>query len=227
MAFVGNGLRPLARHYHFFDSSSDLDIIPKLIEVSMTSGVFSNGETVKGFVGSRQLFSVRICQPNHKRGPITNPTDTFSLNPYNRSVTLPSVYSASSTVLNIDINSLMEDVLGKFNGRIVKDMILLGETSGAQAKVSDIRLITDTFGDVFGSFFFRNPLASPPPAVRFTTGRKTFKLTSSSTNAEPLPGSLKISSGEGSYTTSGVVETFRRTTNIVEFYDPSGTIIHG
>ena len=220
MAFVGNGLRPLARHYHFFDSSSDLDIIPKLIEVSMTSGVFSNGETVKGFVGSRQLFSVRICQPNHKRGPITNPTDTFSLNPYNRSVTLPSVYSASSTVLNIDINSLMEDVLGKFNGRIVKDMVLLGETSGAQAKVSDIRLITDTFGDVFGSFFFRNPLASPPPAVRFTTGRKTFKLTSSSTNAEPLPGSLKISSGEGSYTTSGVVETFRRTTNIVEFYDP-------
>ena len=191
VAFVGNGLRPLARHYHFFDSSSDLDIIPKLIEVSMTSGVFSNGETVKGFVGSRQLFSVRICQPNHKRGPITNPTDTFSLNPYNRSVTLPSVYSASSTVLNIDINSLMEDVLGKFNGRIVKDMVLLGETSGAQAKVSDIRLITDTFGDVFGSFFFRNPLASPPPAVRFTTGRKTFKLTSSSTNAEPLPGSLK------------------------------------
>ena len=186
----------------------------------MTSGVFSNGETVKGFVGSRQLFSVRICQPNHKRGPITNPTDTFSLNPYNRSVTLPSVYSASSTVLNIDINSLMEDVLGKFNGRIVKDMVLLGETSGAQAKVSDIRLITDTFGDVFGSFFFRNPLASPPPAVRFTTGRKTFKLTSSSTNAEPLPGSLKISSGEGSYTTSGIVETFRRTTNIVEFYDP-------
>ena len=220
VAFVGNGLRPLARHYHFFDSSSDLDIIPKLIEVSMTSGVFSNGETVKGFVGSRQLFSVRICQPNHKRGPITNPTDTFSLNPYNRSVTLPSVYSASSTVLNIDINSLMEDVLGKFNGRIVKDMVLLGETSGAQAKVSDIRLITDTFGDVLGSFFFRNPLASPPPAVRFTTGRKTFKLTSSSTNAEPLPGSLRISSGEGSYTTSGIVETFRRQTNIVEFYDP-------
>ena len=220
VAFAGNGMRPFARHYHFFDSSSDLDIIPKLIEISMTSGVFSNGETVKGFVGSTQLFSVRICQPNHKRGPITNPTDTFTDNPYNRNVTLPSVYSASSTVLNIDINSLMEDVLGKFNGRIVKDMVLLGETSGAQAKVSDIRLITDTFGDVFGSFFFRNPLASPPPAVRFTTGRKTFKLTSSSTNAESLPGSLKISSAETSYTTSGIVETFRRTRLITAFYDP-------
>ena len=220
VAFAGNGMRPFARHYHFFDSSSDLDIIPKLIEISMTSGVFSNGETVKGFVGSTQLFSVRICQPNHKRGPITNPTDTFTDNPYNRNVVLPSVYSASSTVLNIDINSLMEDVLGKFNGRIVKDMVLLGETSGAQAKVSDVRLITDTFGDVFGSFFFRNPLASPPPAVRFTTGRKTFKLTSSSTNAESLPGSLKISSAETSYTTSGIVETFRRTVNITAFYDP-------
>ena len=220
VAFNATGLRPLARHYHFFDGSTNLDIIPKLIEVTMTSGVFSNGETVKGFVGSKQLFSVRICQPNHKKGPITNPTNTFRFNPYNKTVELPTVYSASSTVLNIDINSLMEDVLGKFNGRIVKDMVLLGETSGAQAKVSDVRLIADAFGDIHGSFFFRDPLTSPPPPVRFTTGRKTFKITSSSTNAEPLPGSLKISSGESSYTTSGIVETFRRTTNIVRFCDP-------
>ena len=218
--FIGRGLKPLARHYSFFDSSTNLDIIPKLIEISMTSGVFSHGETVKGFVGSKQLFSVRICRPNHKKGPISNPTDVFTLNPYNKNVTLPTVYSASSTVLNVDIDSLMEDVLGKFNGRILKDMVLLGETSGAQAKVTDVRLITDTFGDVFGSFFFRNPNTSPAPAVRFKTGKKTFKLTSSSTNAEPLPGSLKTSSGEGTYTTNGRVQTFRRTTVIQRFYDP-------
>ena len=218
--FIGRGLKPLTRHYSFFDSSTNLDIIPKLVEISMTSGVFSNGETVKGFVGSKELFSVRICQPNHKKGPISNPTDTFTLNPYNKNVTLPTVYSSSSTVLNIDINSLMEDVLGKFNGRIVKDMVLLGETSGAQAKVTDIRLISDTFGDIHGSFFFRNPNTDPAPAVRFKTGTKTFKLTSSSTNAEPLPGSLKTSSGEGTYTTNGRVQTFRRTTIIQRFYDP-------
>ena len=44
-------LRPLARYYSFFDSSSNLDIIPKLTEITMTSGVFQAGETVKGFVG--------------------------------------------------------------------------------------------------------------------------------------------------------------------------------
>ena len=220
VAFNATGLRPLARHYHFFDGSTNLDIIPKLVEITMTSGVFRKGETVKGFVGSRQLFSARICQPNHKKGPINNPTDAYRFNPYNKSVTLPTVYSASSTVLNIDINSLMEDVLGKFNGRIVSDMVLIGETSGAQAKVSGIRLIADALGDIQGSFFFRDPLTSPPPPVRFTTGRKTFKITSSSTNAEPLPGSLKISSGEGVYTTSGTVETFRITRSIVQFVDP-------
>ena len=220
VAFNVTGLRPLARHYHFFDGSTNLDIIPKLVEITMTSGVFRKGETVKGFVGSRQLFSARICQPNHKKGPINNPTDAYRFNPYNKSVTLPTVYSASSTVLNIDINSLMEDVLGKFNGRIVSDMVLIGETSGAQAKVSGIRLVADALGDIQGSFFFRDPLTSPPPPVRFTTGRKTFKITSSSTNAEPLPGSLKISSGEGIYTTSGTVQTFRRTVNIVQFVDP-------
>lgn len=216
--FEATGLRPLTRHYNFFESSTDLDIIPKLTEISMTSGVFQAGETVRGFIGARQIFSARICNPNHKSGSITNPSTKYTLNPYNRSLTLPEVYSASSTVLNIDINSLMEDVLGAFNGRIVKDMVLLGVTSGAQAKVSDIRLITDTFGDVTGSFFFRDPLASPTPAVTFTTGEKTFKLTSSSSNAEPLPGSLRLSVGEGTYTARGTVETVRRTRNVTEFF---------
>tara|TARA_R100000479_G_scaffold51668_1_gene24577 strand:+ start:13144 stop:20211 length:7068 start_codon:yes stop_codon:yes gene_type:complete len=218
VAFSAFGLRPLTRHYHFFDSSTELDVIPKLTEITMTSGVFQAGETVKGYVGSRQLFSARICRPNHLDGPITNPSKTYTLNPYNRSITLPEVYSASSTVLNIDLHSLMEEVLGSFNGRIVKDMVILGETSGAQAKVSDIRLITDTFGGILGCFFFRDPLASPTPAVRFTTGEKTFKLTSSSTNAEPLPGGLRFSTGEGTYTARGFIETSRRTLNVTEFF---------
>ena len=164
-----------------------------------------------------QLFSARIANPNHKSGPIQNPDTVYSLNVYDRSVTLPSVYSASSTVLNIDINSLMEDVLGEFNGRLTVGMVLLGETSGAQASVSDIRLIADTFGDLQGSFFFRDPLTNPPPAVRFTTGEKTFKVTTSSTNATPLPGSLLISSGEATYIATGLVETFRRTRVVTTF----------
>ena len=215
VGFIAGGLKPLTRYYPFFDGTSGIDIIPKLIEISMTSGVFEVGEVVKGYIGSNNLFTARIAQPNHKTGNFSSPATKITLNPYNKNVTLADSYSASSTVLNIDVNSLSEEVLGKYNGYITVGMVLLGETSGAQASVSSIRIITDTFGDVGGSFFFRDPLASPLPPLRFRTGSKTFKLTSSSTNAEPLPGSLLISSGETTYNTSGIVDTYRQTRGIV------------
>ena len=221
VSFAAGGLRPLARHYQFFDSASGIDIAPKLIEITMSSGVFTVGENVQGFIngnrssGGTRIFRARAIQPNHKTGAYNNPTTTISLNPYDRSLTLPTTYSASSTVLNIDSESLSDEVQGKYFGYVTKGMVLVGETSGAQAVVSDVRLVTDTFGDVGGSFFFRDPLASPPPPLRFETGTRTFKITSSSSNAQPLPGSLLISSGETTYTTSGIVDTFRQTRVIV------------
>ncbi len=217
--FESFSLKPLTRYYPFFDGSSGINIIPKLIEISMTSGTFEVGETVKGFVGSENIFTTKVAQPNHKTGNLSSPTTTFSLNPYDKSVTLPASYSASSSVLNIDVNSLSEEVLGKYSGYITIGTILVGETSGAQASVSNIRLISDTFGDTFGCFFFRNPLTTPPPIVRFTTGTSTFKLTSSSTDETPLPGSLLISSAETTYRTSGILEVYEET-RITVFYDP-------
>ena len=215
VTFHATGLRPLTRHYSFFDGSKGLDIIPKLIEISMNSGTFSIGETVRGYVGSRQLFSARVVQPNHKTGPGSNPTTTYSLNPYKRENNLPSSYSASATVLNIDVESLSDEVVGRYSGFISKGMVLLGATSGAQATVSDIRLYGDTFGDIDGSFFFRNPLASPPPPLRFTTGTKIFKLNSNSTNSEPLKGDLRTSTAETTYRTSGIVDTYTQTRVVV------------
>jgi len=215
VAFAAGALKPLTRYYPFFDGTSGIDIVPKLIEISMTSGVFQVGETVRGYHGSTNLFNARVIQPNHKTGNYNSPTTTISLNPYDRSLTLPTTYSASSTVLNIDAEALADEVIGRYSGYITVGMVLLGETSGAQATVTNNRLVTDTFGDLGGSIFFRNPLASPLPPLRFTTGTKTFKLTSSSTNATPLPGSLLISSGETTYATSGIVDTYRQTRVIV------------
>ena len=217
--FDSVSLKPLTRYYPFFDGSTGIDIVPKLIEVTMTSGTFNVGETVKGYIGSKNIFTAKVAQPNHKSGNLNSPTTTYSLNPYNKSVTLPTSYSASSTVLNIDVNSLSEEVLGKYSGYITVGTVLIGETSGAQASVSNIRLISDTFGDTLGCLFFRNPLTNPPPIVRFTTGTSTFKLTSSSTNETPLPGSLLISSAETTYKTSGILEVFEES-RITVFYDP-------
>ena len=210
VAFSASNLRPLQRHYAFFENTSGIDIIPKLTEISMTSGTFVIGETIKGFVGGSHLFSARAYAPNHKTGPGGSPTTTYSLNPYDRSVELPSVYSSSSTILNVDINSLVDEVLGRYFGFVTEGMTLLGETSGAQATVTSIKLIPDTFGDINGALFFRDPYTTPLPPLRFTVGTKTFKLTSSSTNATPLKGSLLISSGETTYEASGLIETLQR-----------------
>ena len=220
VGFEANGLQPFTRYHPFFDSTSGIDIVPKLIEISMSSGVFETGETVEGYLSGNKVITFRICQPNHKAGDISSPDVTFLGNPYNTSVNLSSAYSASASVLNVDIAALREDAQGRFFGYITSQVTLLGLTSGAEASISSIRLVSDTYGDVYGSFFFRDPLASPPPPLRFRNGTRTFKLTSSETNSLALPGSPSVSSGETVYRTSGVVDEFLQETVNVRMPPP-------
>ena len=220
VGFSASSIKPNTRFYPFFDSSSGLDIIPKLIEITMNSGVFQINETVEGFDGANRLISFRTCQPNHKTGSISEPSETYGSNPYNLSVTLATTYSASSTVLNVDIASLTEEAQGRFFGYITNGIKLVGKTSGATATVSNIRLISDNVGDLNGAFFFRDPLATPAPALRFTNGEKTFRLTSSSTNADSVLGSPTISSADATYRTSGVVDTLRQSEVVIRQMPP-------
>ena len=224
--FTAAGLRPYTRMYPFFDSTAGIDIVPKLVEITMNSGSFQVGETVLGFHSSRyggghQMFTARIKSPNHKSGSFNSGAPrTYGKNPYNRDIALGTAYSASSTVLNIDIPALSKEALGRWSGYVVKGMTILGTTSGAQATVSDVRLINDNWGDLEGSFFFRNPLKHHEshrhgPPLKWTTGQNQFKLSSSSTDAASLPGSLLISRGETSYWTSGLVDTYRQTRVVV------------
>jgi hypothetical protein len=212
--------------YPFFDSTAGIDVVPKLVEITMNSGSFQVGEKVLGFHSSRydgnhQMFTARLKEPNHKSGTFNSGAPrTYGKNPYNRDIALGTAYSASSTVLNIDIPALSKEALGRWSGYVVKGMTILGTTSGAQATVTDVRLINDNWGDIEGSFFFRNPLKHHEshrfgPPLKWTTGQKQFKLTSSSTDAESLPGSLLISKGETAYWTSGIVDTYRQTRVVV------------
>ena len=218
VVFHTSGLRPVARFYPFFDSTSGIDIVPKLIEINMINGIFEKGETIDVFDATGvNVSTLRLAQSDHKKGDVLSPTETFNANPYNTSVSLGSNYSASSSTLNVDINSLGDEAQGAYFGYIPlgSGITILGRSSGAQAEVSNVRLIADTFGDLSGSFFFRDPLASPPPPLRFRTGTSTFKLTSSSTNAESLPGSLLISSGQTTYRATGIVDSYTNTLVIV------------
>lgn len=220
VSIVSGGLKPFTRYYSFFDGSSSIDIIPKLLEVQMSSGIFQVGETVNGYIGNKKVISFRLCQSNHKTGPYNSPISTVSLNPYNRSLSIPESYSSASTILNVDTNSLSEDVLGNFYGYVELNTTLIGQTSNAQAKVVEIRLVSDNFGDIGGSFFIRDPLATPAPIIKYQTGTKSFKLTSSSTNEVSATGSLLISSGETTYSSSGIVDTFGQTTVVVRTPPP-------
>jgi len=215
VAFAAGGLKPITRYYPFFDSTSGIDIVPKLIEITMVSGTFTIGETVSVFgPGGVETARLRVVAPNHKT---SNPATTFNANPFNTSISLPGNYSASSTVLNIDPEALSDDAIGSFWGYVppATTTVIVGHSSGAEANVAATTLVTDTFGDLGGAFYIRNPLTNPVPPLRFTTGTKTFKLTSSSTNAVPLKGSLLISSGETTYSSNGIVDTYRQTTVVV------------
>ena len=218
--FDVSGMKPTTRLYPFFDSTSGIDVIPKLIEISMSSGAFSINEIVEGFDGADRIFVARTCAPNHKTGSIAAPTTTFTTDPYNTSLTVPSVYSSASTILNIDVASLVEEAQGRFFGFITSGLTLVGQESGATATVSNIRLVTDILGDLNGSFFFRDPLTVPSPPLMFTNGTKTFKLTSSETNGRPLLGDPSITEVETPYRTSGVVDTFRQSSVVVRIPPP-------
>ena len=220
VSFDASGIKPITRFYPFFDSTSGIDVIPKLIEVSMDSGSFDINETIEGYDGADRVFAVRSCAPNHKTGSISSPTTVYTTNPYNTGLTLPSLYSASSTVLNIDVAGLVEEAQGRFFGYIETGLKLVGRTSGATATVSNIRLISDSVGSLQGSFFFRDPFGTPIPQLRFQNGTKTFKLTSSSDNSKPLLGDPAISEVETAYRTSGVVDTFRQSTVVVRIPPP-------
>lgn len=231
--FRVQNLKPFTRYYQFLDGNSGIDIIPKLIEITSDPGLttpgaskaFIPGETVWGgvFVGGafgRGRIKFRVAAPNHKNGPFNSPTVTYTANPYNKAEALPSQYSASSSILNVDTAGLAEEALGLFFGRIEVGMRLVGQTSGAVAYVKDIRLVTDSFGFVGGSFWIREPYQTPPPPVRIGTGTKTYKLSSDSNNSRNVPGSTIISSAETTYRAEGTVQFRRRvitrtTTNIV------------
>lgn len=228
--FITNS-KPRTRYYQFIDGISGVDFVPKLLEIANSSnlsasgsvGTFTVGEKVIGYNKSRkQTISFRICTPNHKLGPYNNPEKTYNQYPYDSSVNILTTYSQSSSYLNVDTVSLAEEAQGAYGGYVEVGTKLVGQTSGAVCYVKELRLVSDNYGDLVGTFFLRDPHSNPPPAIRINTGTKTYRVSSSSSDEKPLPGSTKISNGETTFTSTGTVNTFQRTitTFITDYVDP-------
>ena len=213
VAFSADGLRPHTRFYPFWDGQAGADIIPKLIEINMRSGAFIVGETVRGFNGSTQVFAARVAAQNHKTGPFSAPRRKYTQNPYRRGEIIPGAYSGSSTILNIDIFSLADMSDERYYGLLATGMRIEGASSRAVADVTDLKLVSDTFAELQGAIYFRDPYTTPAPAFRLRTGIRTFRLSSSAANAKPVLGSTNVSFTDATFESSGTVQN-RRTETI-------------
>ena len=80
-------------------------------------------------------------------------------------------------------------------------MILKGGTSGAEAKITNLRFIVDFASTVQGSFFIPNPNVNTNPV--FQTGERIFQLTDSPAN-DPEEQST---TGVDIYNSSGSINT--------------------
>ena len=182
--FTTKGQRPLTRLYPFF-AGVDMSkfTVPKLVQIQMVSGTFQIGETVvvrQNNAAKTVTMRFKTAKSNHKYGDISNPSDTFSTNPYDRNTKIAVNYSPTSSTVNIDTFSLQEQAAGDFYGFLRKNYTLQGQTSGAEATVSDVQLVTDQIGVLIGSLFIPDP--NLPTNPDFETGESQFVLNSSSTN---------------------------------------------
>lgn len=207
--FRGTGFERGTKIYPFFDGINVSSFcFPKLIEIVMNYGTFTIGERVR--IESRSGNSntiegfFRLAKPNHKFGRFDNPSETYQTEPY-RNTSIPVSYSSTSTILNVDTSSLALKSEGNYYGKIQNGFSLIGETSGAIATVSNLRLISDSHGDIIGSFYIPNP--NIPENPTFTAGTKTFRLTSHPQN-NPIPGE-PVSVGENKFFAEGKTQTIQ------------------
>ena len=209
--FISKKIKPLTQLYAFFDGVNVTKYcVPKLLEINMISGVFQTGETVIGSISNTGLgpnntntnskITFRVAQPNHKEGPYDAAITTFSLNPYTSQV-LQGTYSSTSTILNIDTFSLSNEPQGQFSGRVESGMVLIGGTSGAQATITNVRLISDISATLIGSFNVPNPNINVHP--KFETGSKVFTIINNDSNDQNVATTI----AEEGFTSSGTLET--------------------
>jgi len=206
--FVAKKLKPKTLFYPFFDSVNVYNnCFPKLLQVQMTNGIFQVGETVEcNDINNPDITTCtfRVATANHKYGPYNSPTDVFAINPYSESdVTLSNAYTSTSTILNVDTSSLQEAAIGNFFGVCREGFELIGQTSGARAIVSSVRLVSDDVGTLIGSFFV------PEEPIQFETGVKNFRLINTE-SFDPTPGT-QSSFAQNDFYAQGLLTTAQDT----------------
>ena len=227
--FKASGFTGYVRTYLFIDGQKIEDVIPKLLAISKTAGGTEYGSDINFIVNENviaedpttgeEIMRFRLCRPDHKSGPLIGydnltgrPEEVYSKDPYSKQ-DLSSSYTVSTPVLNIDTRGLAEEAQGQYFGYLVANAKLIGQESGAVAYVKDWennKMLADEYGDIIGTFFLRDPNENPQPPIKITTGRKTVRVTTSSTNVKvPAGQDPDIVVAEGEYTAQGTFEVWQ------------------
>jgi hypothetical protein len=210
--FDVKGLRPRTRFYSFFEGIDvNKYIIPKLLEIEMISGKFQIGETIESdphFTSKKIRF--RACNPNHKTGPFANPTETFKLIPYRQSAP-PENYTEASDYINVDTRSLQLSSEVDFYGEIAINMRIIGKTSGAVARITNSRLVSDNTGRLIGSLYIPDSKVTGNP--QWINGENTFTIIDTPSLSELSSGDQNVtneSSAEEDFTSSSTTNVTQR-----------------
>ena len=200
-------VKPNTRYYVFMENT-DLTqyAVPKYLPISMNRGTFAVNDVVEsvGMIEDITSFGdikFRVASPNHKDGSYNNPSETISrcILPNVGEVTIPTAYSSTSQILNIDTADLgLENNIDHI-GYVRKGMNLVNQDGSAECTIGDFGLFSDEKGDLIFSLHIPDPKIQSNPL--FTTGNNTIRVTTSATNARILdPGS---SAAEAEYLASG------------------------
>ena len=217
---TSTSMKPYTRFYPFFD---DIDVnkfcTPKLIEIEMSSGTFQVGETVSGVMRSSEdnenvnqstvaNIIFRVASSNHKYGAYNDPSDIYESSPYDKDLVVPVSYSETSVLLNVDTFSLQDENQTDFSGYISNGMIIRGSTSGAEATVRNVRLISDKVGTMIYNFLV--PPSNNNSNQVFETGQSRMRLTTSSVNSR-IDG-IVTSSAEATFYSQGTLDQKQEST---------------
>ena len=198
-------LKPNTRFYVFMENTDlTLFAVPKYLPITMNKGTFAPNELIES-VGEENPGSANIqfrtANINHKLGPFNNPDKTLDrcILPNVGEITIPTAYSSTSEIVNIDTADLAQPRDPSTGGYVKNGLKIASVLGDGEATVGDVALISDERGDLIFSLHIPDPKVIGNPL--FTTGNNTIRVTTSATNASILdPGS---SSAEAEYLASG------------------------
>ena len=207
--FTCQKLKPRTKFYAFFDGIAlpKKLVTPKIMGIVKDPSTDAKTNSIPFQIGE----TIHVKKGNGKfrfKGRVASPNEGFQINPLDGSdITSINDYKSNLAFINIDTKSLADQAKGTYYGSPKINDYIVGETSGAIAKISNKDMVTDKKGNLRGSFFIDQP--SVEGNMKFKTGTKLFRLSDTPDNSKVV--GVSDSNGEAEFTSSGLLQTTQET----------------